>query len=155
MSPLSLFMVSVVVFLGIVLTLVYGNSGVLLNLLFLIFVTLGERFAQIRESELLFIVLFSLGIVGTSLLLEKFSRKVLGLLPYREVLLGGSIFSLLVGMGLRPAFMTGALGTVFSLPLVRRLFALGLKALLLTFGAWLSRSILVTGLNIWFLIKHF
>lgn len=151
---MSLFLVSLAIFLGIVLTIAYSHKGVLLNLLLLTLVTLGNRGEYISEKELIFVTLFSLSIIGISLFLTRLKEKSLGSFSLSEVLLGGSIFSLLVGMVLRPATVAGALRTLYGLSLVRRLAALGLKALLLTFGGWFSRVILVTGLNIWFLIKH-
>jgi len=148
---MALLFQSLLLLIGLSLVVILGNKGYFINLC----LGLGIIFLNqlLNLEQILFILGSAIGFYILVKYLENLVIKKYQSLPIREMIIGGSALSILVGMILRPLFFSTVFGPVLGVTLIRRFAKLGYKALFLTFSGFFIRIIYSSILNLYIIVK--
>lgn len=148
---MALLFQSLLLLIGLGLVVILGNKGYFINLcLGLVIIFLNQL---LKLEQILFILGSAIGFYVLIMYLDNLVIKKYQSLPLREMIIGGSALSILVGTILHPLFISTVLGPVLGIPLLRRFAKLGYKALFLTFSGFVIRIIYSSILNLYIVVK--
>ncbi|MDS1030010.1 hypothetical protein RDV78_05810 [Bacillota bacterium LX-D] len=148
---MEIFFNTLLLIIGLLITLLIGVKGFMINSLLLLVIILSNN----NFVPLVFILNFFILVLAAiiSLALDKYSRRKFDPLPIREIIIGSSALGITIGMLFSPIWLGEIFALFMGTPLLRRYALLGRKAILLTCAGWLIRNFTIWVLTIWHIVE--